>query len=54
MKFGIAQLPKIFYKNNEKKKFKLKKESNKELSSIEDRKVHTKFCYDGRKSFATW
>ena len=52
MKFGRAKLPKTFYKNTEKK-FKCKKNTNKELSLIEDRKVNTNLCYDGRKSFAT-
>ena len=53
MKFGIAKLPKTFYKNTEKK-FKRKKNNSKELSSIKDRKVNTNFCYGGRKSFITW
>ena len=56
MNFGIAKLPKTFYKKTPpKKKKKLNaKENNKELSSIEDRKVHTNLCVDSRKSFVTW
>ena len=53
MKFGVAKLPKTFYKNAAKK-FKPKKHNNKELSSIDDGKVNPNFCYSGRKSFATW
>ena len=55
MKFGIAKLPKTFYKNTERK-FKRKKSNNnnKALSSIENRKVNTNPSYDGRKSFVTW
>ena len=50
MKFGIAKLPNTFCKTT-KKKLKRKKNNNKELSSIEDRKVNTNLCYDGRKRF---
>ena len=52
VKFCIAKQPKTFYKNTEEK-FKCKKK-NKEFSSFENRKVHTNFCYGGRKSFVTW
>ena len=52
MKFGIAKLPKTFYKNT-KKKLRRKK-NNKELASFEDRNINTNFCYSGRKSFGTW
>ena len=53
MKFGTAELPKTFYKNTEKS-LNAKKKNNKELSSFEDRKVNTNFCYGQRKSFVTW
>ena len=53
MKFGIANLPKTFYKNTEKKLTR-KKKYNKELSSFEHRNVNTNFCYSGRKSFVIW
>ena len=52
MKFGIAELPKAFYKNSEKN-FERKKSNNKELSSFENRKVNAYFCYGGRISFST-
>ena len=48
MEFGMAKLPKTFYKNTEKW-FK----SKKKLSSIKDRKVNTSIHYNGRKSFVT-
>ena len=50
MKFGIAKLPKTFLQRYQKK-FKRKKNNNKELSSTKDRKVNTNLCYDGKKSF---
>ena len=53
MKFGVAKLPASFC-NNTEKSLNVKKNNNKELSSIEDRKVNTNLCYDGRKSFLTW
>ena len=43
----------MFYKNTEKK-FKRKKNNNKHLRSIKDRKVNTNFCYGERNSFFTW
>ena len=51
MKFGIAKLPKTCYKSTEKRLNAKKNNNNKEVSSIEDRKEHTNFCYGGRKSF---
>ena len=51
MKFGRAKLPKIFHKNAEKK-FKRKKNNNKELSSFENGKVNANFCYGGEKVFS--
>ena len=53
MEFGIAKLPKSFYKNTEKN-FKREKSNNKELRSFKDRKVNTNLCYSGRISFVTW
>ena len=53
MKYSVAQVPKIFYKNTEKK-FKRKKNNYKELSSFEDRKVNANFCSGGKKGFVTW
>ena len=53
MEFGIAKLPKTFYKNTEKN-FKREKSYNKELRSFKDRKVNTNLCYSGRISFVTW
>ena len=46
MKFGIAKLPKTFYKNTEKSLY-AKKNNEKDLSSFQNRKVpvNTKFCY---------
>ena len=46
MTFGIAKLPKTFYKNTAKTLY-----AKKRLTSIEDRKVNTNLCYNGRKSF---
>ena len=39
MKFGIAKLPQTFYKDTENKFKRKKKQNNKELSLIEDRKA---------------
>ena len=51
MKFGIAKLPQELYKNIEKKFKRTQRNNNKELSSIEDRKVNTNLRNDGRKKF---
>ena len=50
MKFGLAKLPKAFYKIP-KKKFKRKKKNNKKLSSIEDRKAKKKLLLRWKKKF---
>ena len=59
-KFVITPTGNLASPNSEKHSTKIPKKSlnaknsNKELSSFEDRKVHTNFCYGGRKSFVTW
>ena len=54
MKFSIAKLQKNILKTYQKSlKAKHKNNKNKELSSIEERKVNTNLCYNG-KSFVTW
>ena len=53
MKFGSAKLPKTFTTIPHKNFKRKKNSSNKELSLIENRKVNTNLCCDGRKNFVT-
>ena len=49
MEFGIAKLPMTFQKHtNRSLNAKQQKNNNKELSSIEERKVNTNLSYDGK------